>query len=470
MFKTVFHRLFWVSTAIIFFVVATVSVAMFGFLNKYVADERLNYAKKASGSIEYLTAAITTNGFDARNRMIYESTLESWSQMIDAEIMVINSGGTVFAATNRVHEVPEEYSHKVLSGEQVSGNTSVSQIGKMRSYVIGIPIHYNDAVIGGIFYFYPPGIMRSTVRDFSSMVFLTLILAMLISMCLIFLESRRISRPLKEINGAALEIASGKFDRRVDVDSYDEISQLASSFNYMADSLKQLEEMRTSFISDISHELRTPMTSISGFVQGIIDGTVPKDKEREYLNIVLEESTRLSRLTNEMFEMTKMTSPKYKLSVKKFDINEVVRLCIIGAEQKIEGKGIELDVSFEDEVINVLADPDAIKRVIINLLDNAVKFSFDGKTIEIRVYEKNRHINFEITNYGAGISKKDLPHIFDRFYKSDKSRGRDKTGAGLGLSFVKNILSLHAQNITVSSTASGENEMKTTFTFTLEKA
>ncbi len=470
MFKTVFERLFWASTAIIFFVVAAVSVSMFGLLNKYVADERLNYAKKASGSIEYLTAAITMDGFDARNRMVYESTLESWSLMIDADIMVINGGGTVFAATSRDYAVPEEYSKKVLSGEQVSGTAAVSQINKRRSYVIGVPIHYNNAIIGGIFYFYPPGIMRSTVRDFSSMVFISLILAMLISMCLIFFESRRILRPLKEINNAALEIASGKFDRRVDVASCDEISQLASSFNYMADSLKQLEEMRTSFISDISHELRTPMTSISGFVQGIIDGTIPKEKEKEYLNIVLEESTRLWRLTNEMFEMTKMTSPKYKLSVKKFDINEVVRLCIIGAEQKIDAKMLELDVWFENETLNVLADPDAIKRVIINLLDNAIKFSFEGKTIGIRVYERNRRINFEITNYGTGISKEDLPHIFDRFYKSDKSRGRDKTGAGLGLSFVKNILSLHSQNITVTSVASGENEMRTTFTFTLEKA
>lgn len=470
MFKTIFQRLFWTSTAIIFFVVATVSVSMFGLLNRYVFDERLSSAKRAAGSIEYLTTAIAMDEFDARYRRVYDSTIASWSLMIGADITVVNGSGTVFSSTNRRHTVPFDYSEKVLSGEIASGKVRSYSQKMNEAFLIGIPISYNNDVIGGIFYFYPPGIMKSTVREFSFMIFLSLMIAMFISMCLVFFESRHISKPLKEINSAVLEIASGKFEKRVNVASCDEIAQLASSFNYMADSLKHLEEMRTSFISDISHELRTPMTSISGFVQGIIDGTIPKDKQKEYLNIVLEESTRLARLTNEMFEMTKMTSPEYKLSVKKFDINEAIRLCIISAEQKIENKNLELDVWFESDVINVLADPDAIKRVIINLLDNAIKFSFQGTTVNIKVYEKNKHITVEITNYGIGISEKDLPHIFDRFYKTDKSRGRDKTGAGLGLSFVKNIMNLHSQQITAQSVAVDKTKMKTTFSFTLEKA
>ncbi len=471
MFKTIFQRLFWTSTAIIFFVVATVSISMFGLLNKYVMDERLNSARKASNSIEYLTAAIAMDEFDSRNRRLYESMLSSWSLMVEADISVINGSGTVFAATNTRHSVPDKYAEGVLGGELVRGSVNMPDVNmSRRMYVIGIPIHYGDAVIGGIFYFYPPGIMKSTVREFSAMIFISLLVAMFISLCLVFVESRHICRPLKEINNAVLEMASGKFDKRVKVSTGDEISQLASSFNYMADSLKHLEEMRASFISDISHELRTPMTSISGFVQGIIDGTIPKDKEKEYLSIVLEESTRLARLTNEMFEMTKMTSPEYKLSVKKFDINEAVRLCIISAEQKIDNKGLQLDVWFENDIINVLADPDAIKRVIINLLDNAIKFSYEGETVTIRVYERNKRVNVDIINYGIGINEEDLPHIFDRFYKTDKSRGRDKSGAGLGLSYVKNILNLHSQKITVSSVQADKNKMKTTFAFTLEKA
>lgn len=470
MFKTIFQRLFWTSTAIIFFVVATVSVSMFGLLNSYVVNERLSSAKRAAGSIEYLTTAIAMDEFDARYRRVYDSTIASWSLMIGADITVVNGRGTIFSATNRRHSIPENYAKKVLSGDISSGTVYNSDKAEKTTFLIGIPISYNGNVIGGIFYFYPPGIMKSTVREFSFMIFMSLIVAMLLSMCLVFLEARHISKPLKEINNAVLEIASGKFEKRVDVASCDEIAQLAASFNYMADSLKHLEEMRTSFISDISHELRTPMTSISGFVQGILDGTIPKDKEKEYLNIVLEESTRLARLTNEMFEMTKMTSPEYKLSVKRFDINEAIRLCIISAEQKIEKKNLELDVWFESDIQNVLADEDAIKRVIINLLDNAIKFSFEGTTVTIRVYEKNKRIGVDIINYGIGIAEKDLPHIFDRFYKTDKSRGRDKTGSGLGLSFVKNILTLHSQQITAQSVAVDKEKMKTTFSFTLEKA
>ena len=325
-------------------------------------------------------------------------------------------------------------------------------------------------MIAGIVYFYPTGIKKSTIRDFSSMIFLSLVIAMLASLYLVYIESRRISKPLKEMNKAVLEIASGKFDKRINITSEDEISQLASSFNYMADSLTHLEEMRAGFVSDISHELRTPMTSISGFVQGILDGTIPKEREKEYLEIVLEESTRLSKLTGEMFEMSKMNSSEYKLSVKEFDVNEVIRLCIIGAEQKIEDKKLEMDVWFESESQMVVADYDAIKRVVINLLDNAIKFSYPENTINIRVYEKNKKVNVDITNYGIGIPKEDIPHIFDRFYKTDRSRGRDKTGAGLGLSFVKNILNLHSQQIKVLSVGAEGGKMKTTFSFTLEKA
>lgn len=468
MFKTIFQRLFWTSTAIIFFVVAAVSASMFVLLNRYILNEKLNSAKKASQSIEYLTTAIASGDVDSRYRMFYDQTLSSWSLMIDADITVVNQSGTTFAATNRNRRVPAESSMRIMSGETIMGH--VGGRDNVPSYIVGIPIHYQDKIIGGMFYFYPPGIMKGTVLEFSYMIFISLMVAMTIAMCLVYFESRRISGPLKEINNAVLEIASGKFDKRVSIKNGDEIAQLASSFNYMADSLKHVEEMRASFISDISHELRTPMTSISGFVEGILDGTIPKEKEREYLSIVLEESTRLARLTNEMFEMTKMTSPEYKLTLSKFDFIEAVRLCIISAEQKIDNKNLHLDVWFENEAINVIANPDAIKRVIINLLDNAIKFSYDGQTITIRVFERGKQVVFEIINYGIGINEEDIPHIFDRFYKTDKSRSRDRTGAGLGLSFVKKILNLHCQQINVTSVRCDDNTKKTTFTFTLEKA
>lgn len=469
MFKTIFQKLFWTSTAIILAVVILISVSMLGLLNNYIVRERMHYSKKAAESIEYLTTEIAMQTDDSRLKMAYNSTLASWSMILGADITVINMNRNIFAATDNTEYIPDYVINSVLSGDTVNKFIRDSKKKPHRN-IIGIPIMYQNQILGGIFFFFPPNIMKSTLQEFSHIIFISLIIAIVIALILIYLNSRSFSKPLNEINDAVLEIASGKFDKRVSVSAADEIAQLASSFNYMADSLERLEEMRAGFVSDISHELRTPMTSISGFISGILDGTIPKERENEYLKLVLEESTRLVRLTNEMFEMTKMSSHDYKLSIKKFDLAEVTRLCIIGAENEIEAKKLDITVDFEKDNIDVLAEPDSIKRVVINLLDNAIKYSFENSTISIRIFYENEHVVFEISNIGTGIDEADLPYIFDRFYKSDKSRTRENSGAGLGLSFVKNILNLHSQQINAKSVRISNSARRTTFSFTLERA
>ena len=309
--------------------------------------------------------------------------------------------------------------------------------------------------------------MKDNVYSMLMLVFIACIIALLIACILIFIYARRTAMPLRELNKAVLEIASGNFSKRLPAGK-DELGQLSSSFNYMASSLERLESMRSEFISDVSHELRTPMTSISGFVGGILDGTIPPEREREYLEIVYNESKRLAKLTNDMLEMSKMNSSEYKLDVTKFDINELVRLCIIQLEQKISDKGLELDVNMPENKLIVLADKGSIQRVIINILDNAVKFSFKDTTISISVIKKATKAYVSIGNLGFGIDEKELPNIFDRFYKTDKSRSKDKLGAGLGLSLVKNIINLHKQEIWAESVDTGKNSKFTKFTFTLE--
>ena len=238
----------------------------------------------------------------------------------------------------------------------------------------------------------------------------------------------------------------------------------------MADSLEQLEKMRAGFVSDVSHELKTPMTSISGFIQGILDGTIPKEKQNEYLSIVLEESKRLTRLVNDMLEMSKMQSSEYKLNVSDFDMNELIRRCIIELEQRVYEKELDLDVDFASDSLMVCADKDAIKRVFINLFDNALKFSYPHTTITIKTYTDKKNAVISIGNFGKGIDGKDIKNIFDRFFKTDTSRTGNKSGAGLGLSFVKNIITLHKQNIWVQSNEAkpGSDVKFTEFTFTLE--
>lgn len=363
-------------------------------------------------------------------------------------------------------------SAEVLSGNDIRKYTHFGSYYDNMIHTVGLPIKYNGAIIGGIFFNTTLDEIFGLLGNFAEIFLLSFVISITFAIVLSYIHSRKLSKPIADINSAVLAIASGNFSKRLDVRTADERGQLASSFNYMAESLEQLDKMRESFISDVSHELRTPMTSISGFISGILDGTIPPEKHNEYLNIVLEETKRLSRMTSDMLEMSKMSSTEYKLDMKKFDICEVVRLAIINLESKIDEKSLELDVDFAHEQINVLADKDSILRVVINLLDNAVKFSYENTKITVSVWCDVSSAYVRVGNFGLGIEQKDLEHIFDRFYKTDKSRGRDKTGAGLGLSMAKNIMKLHNSRIWAESTSAkeGSDVKYTIFTFKLELA
>jgi len=243
-----------------------------------------------------------------------------------------------------------------------------------------------------------------------------------------------------------------------------------------------LENQRSSFVSDVSHELRTPMTSIAGFVQSILDGTVPEEQREKYLKIVLDESLRLKKLVSDMLDMSRMSSSEYQLTIEEFDLNELVRLAIVGLYNKVEEHNLEIsfnddgdedfDEDYEEEKLMVIADKDSIMRVLINIIDNAIKFSYPNTTIGIKTWKANKKIYVSVGNYGDGIDGSDLSNIFNRFYKTDKSRNKVRSGAGLGLSMVKNILTLHKQSIWVESVNAkeGANVRYTKFTFTLEPA
>jgi signal transduction histidine kinase len=273
---------------------------------------------------------------------------------------------------------------------------------------------------------------------------------MLISFILIYFQARNISAPIKDINKAVNYIASGKFDKRVKISSPDEVGQLASSFNYMAEALSRQNDMHNAFISDVSHELRTPMTSISGFVGGILDGTIPPEKQKDYLQLVYDETTRLAKMTSDMLEMSKMSSSEYKLDVTDFDINELVCRTVFAFEQKIEEKKLEI-MGLESDEVFVKADNDLIHQVVYNLIDNAVKFVNEGGCISFSYEQKDGKVFVSVRNTGAGIAQQELPRLFDRFYKTDKSRGLDKTGVGLGLYIVQTIVNQHKGDLIVKS-------------------
>ena len=271
---------------------------------------------------------------------------------------------------------------------------------------------------------------------------------------------------------AAKRMAVGKFDTRVPVHGRDEVAELAVAFNQMAGDLENLERMRNSFVANVSHDLRTPMTTISGFIDGILDGVIPPEQERHYLQVVSEEVRRLSRLVTALLDVSRLQAGDRKFDFRPFDICEMGRLILISFEKKIDEK--ELDVEFEcdEERMFVLADQDAIHQILYNICDNAVKFSSKRGKLKVSFTwspaEGSRHRKavVKVYNEGQGIPAEDLPFIFERFYKSDKSRSLDKSGVGLGMYISKAIIDAHGETISVAS----EYGRYCQFTFTLTRA
>jgi signal transduction histidine kinase len=272
-------------------------------------------------------------------------------------------------------------------------------------------------------------------------------LAALLLVCVL---TRRLVRPLAEMKQAAGRIASGDFNKRIAIRGEDEIAELSRSFNYMVDALENLENTRREFLSNISHELRTPMTTIKGFIDGILDGVITSEDQNAYLSLVRDEVKRMEKLVNDIMDLARFQAGETRLNITVFDINENIRRCVISLQHMIVNKNLELMADFETERLFVRADTDAIQRVLLNLLHNAVKFTPEGGKITVRTYAKNK-VYVEVEDNGPGIPEEELPHIFDRFYKADKSRGLDKTGVGLGLAIARNIILSHNETIRVES-------------------
>lgn len=280
------------------------------------------------------------------------------------------------------------------------------------------------------------------------------------------LLSKRVLRPLYDINLAAKALAKGDFSQRIEQREKGEIGQLVETFNMMSAELEKYENTRQSFVANVSHELKSPMTSIQGFVQGMLDGTIEGEDQKQYLEIVLSETKRLNILIGDLLDLAKIDSAQFPMHMTRWDLSEMLRRSLIRFIGKIEEKNLELAVNIPEEQLMVLADQDRIAQVVTNLLDNAVKFCEMHGTLKLWVYCADGKVHVNISNTGEIIPEQDLPFVFDRFFKVDKSHNRKSPGTGLGLSIVKKILLQHGQDIWVNSRPG----MGTVFTFTLEQA
>lgn len=311
--------------------------------------------------------------------------------------------------------------------------------------------------------------IRERMTDNLKVNVLVVLLVLLCAIPVVWSIVQRQTRPIKQMTAASRKMAHGQMDVRVPVNQTDtaELCELAVAFNNMAQALSKAELKRQEFVANVSHELKTPMTTISGYMDGMLDGTIPPEQREKYMQIISDEVKRLSRLVRSMLEISRLRDQRVPEDRKHaFDLCQTVGEVLLSFEQKINAKHLEVETDLPDVGAKALADPDAVTQVVYNLIDNAVKFCPDGGTLGLRVSQttKNKYLVC-VRNTGPTIPPEELPLVFDRFHKTDKSRSADPTGVGLGLYIVKTIILSHEEDIYVTS-----RDGVTEFSFTMPKA
>ena len=364
-------------------------------------------------------------------------------------------------------QVPQAFVDQVIQEGKTADAGILQGLYDDSRSVVSIPIiSQADGVASGI-------VIASTgqtqvvgvIRQMTDIFLMTGAVVLLLAVIACSALMRRTSQPLKDLAGAARRFGHGNLDARVELDEHNpaEIEELAVAFNNMADSLEKSEQQRKEFIANVSHELKTPMTTIAGFMDGMLDGTIPPEQHRHYMQIVSDEVRRLSRMVRGMLGISRLqdqTIPEEKKTV--FDLCEAAGQVLVSFEQKITQKQLDVQVDMPDEATYTLADADSITQVIYNLMDNAVKFCQQGGTLGLKIQPEDKKIFVSVSNTGLTIPENELSRIFDRFHKTDKSRGIDRDGVGLGLYIVKTIICSHGEDISVTS-----RDGLTVFTFSL---
>lgn len=467
--KRIFSKILWSSLLVILIFTLVVGLSMTILMQRYVLESEEQSLLHNAQEIRDLTVFLLENGSE-EGYALFQRSLNSYSYQLKSAIFVTDTNGQVMlaAGTNQSPKVGSQL--KIGDMKRVLRRETVCQWGNLdgtysdKRLNIILPLILNGEVGGLLFLSSPMPQIHLLMTNLLRILTISVVFSLVVSFSVSFLVSQRISRPIRTMKKAAEEFAQGKFDTKITDYCEDEMGELASAFNRMATSLDELELDRKAFVANVSHELRSPLTTIGGFAEGMLDGTIAeKDRER-YLKIVSDEVKRMTRLVNDLLYMER--SGEEKLNTGVFDLNELIRLVLIGMETRITEKQIDVSVEFCRDVQNVCADRDGILRVVTNLLDNAVKFTPEQGTIQILLKEEaTGYVTTAIRNSGEVIPPEVQTHIFDRFYKGDQSRGINKEGTGLGLHIVKSILSKHGQSIRVRS----DEKEGTVFSFSLQK-
>ncbi len=479
--NNIFAKYFLLFAAIFLVVLTILGTTLTLLVNVYTQNENTALLRENTQSIansvnSTLIVQDMNNTYSVEKEMIC-NTLKVISKSIDADIFVCDVEGNIIMCKEKADTMPflgqfipcsyhidYNIGDTILQKVYESGYIGKSVVNGSLSYIVGCPIYSGGQIIGSVFATTQTGVDSlaiAVVRMFLISAFACIVLGFI---CIWHL-TKSLVNPLRQMSTAAKKFAVGDFSYRVKVNGSDELADLGKAFNDMADALDTLESSRRSFVSNVSHELRTPMTSIGGFIDGILDGTIPKEKSNYYLNIVSGEIRRLSRLVVAMLNMSKIESGSFEMKPHNYDITDQIIHILLTFEQKIEEKNIEI-IGLDDlPTTYIVADTDMIYQVIYNIFDNAVKFTNDGGYIKVSLNDLNNKIEVHIKNSGIGIKKEELSKVFERFYKVDKSRSLDAKGAGLGLYIVKMMVEMHSGSIYAKS----DDETSAEFVFTLPK-
>ena len=446
----------------------------FGFIYALVYNDSVESQRsELEGACGILASQYADNFEPAASATVpieIRTSMYSMSATLGARFFITNTSGGTMMCTE-AYPCTHVYStidREILSFAKADGQyTEIGHLDGLYSatfFTCARPIYYNGECVAYIFASKSTESIDSLVSDLGRAFVTVLVIALLIASSLLYVLTYRLTLPIRRLTGAAKKLAKGDFSSRVTVKGHNEISQLSETFNTMADSLESLEKMRSDFVANVSHELKTPMTSISGFVDGILDGTIPAEKHSYYLSIVSSETKRLARLVKTLLYLSKIEAGEEKANFSDFNYADVLTEVIISLEPRLSEKNLNINGLEWDNVIMTCADRDMIYQVTYNLVENAIKYSPDGETITFSFSLRGGKHYISVRNNGAGISQEDCKHIFERFYKADKSRGLDSKSTGLGLYLVHTLLKIHGQ--TISVTSDGKNFAE--FTFTLE--
>lgn len=386
---------------------------------------------------------------------------ESFQELNNMRIWITDSTGTILidsdSAENQTGKNIRNYDQSFLNQQSISGRHPKQLICEPMLSVI-YPITRSMQMNGYIILMAP---IRA-IEEQTTQILNTIIICYIITLCLtalvfVYLNHQSV-RPLKRMTTAARQYADGHFDYPMVKFNGQDQAALASAIQYLAEKMQTMNEYQKQFLANVSHDFRSPLTSIKGYTEAIADGTIPPEMQEKYLDIILFEVDRLHKLTNQLLELNQIESNGILLEITSFDINTVIKDTVETFETQCDKKQISVDLIQDTPTVHVDADLPKIQRVLQNLLDNAIKFSKTGSTIEIHTTEKQQKCFISIKDHGIGIPREDLHKIWTRFYKGDLSRGRNKTGTGLGLSITKEIIEAHGENINVISTEGAGTE------------